>query len=59
MTINHKKQTYTAHVLLISYCILRIARMTFTSKYVADDLAVGISAYPLKNNIGGIEFLSI
>jgi len=42
---------YTALVLLISYCILRTARKTFTSRYVADDMAAGISAYPLKNSM--------
>ena len=42
---------YTALVLLISYCILRIARKMFTSRYVADDTVFGISAYPLKNSM--------
>jgi len=42
---------YTALVILISYCILRIARKTITSRYVADDMVVGISAYLPKNSM--------
>jgi len=48
---HNKKHVHTALLLLISYCILRTARKMFTSRYVADDMVVGISAYPLKNII--------
>jgi hypothetical protein len=51
---------YTALLLLISYCIFRIARKTFTSRYVADHMVVGITCIPAEEqHVGGTEFLSV